>query len=212
MCPLKSPQFFKAVLRYVEHDDGAVARDIFAQMSELAKLACVDRDKQMIQYTQRVYERTTLWFVSHGFDQKHIRQKIYLHLVATHCRLSFRAYVERRTSRSTEKGPLKSLDLREIAKISLESMREGSLAGLNGRGLNKRGLNGYLESLGLYKLSLPADYSTRGQFNKDAWLVMMLRGIAWFMSQKARGTMTSASTGGAIPSSCWDNQKPVWII
>jgi hypothetical protein len=47
---------------------------------------------------------------------------------------------------------------------------------------------------------------------RDAWLVMMLRGIAWFKSQNTSGRPTPVRSGGAIPSSLWDNQRPVWII
>jgi hypothetical protein len=46
----------------------------------------------------------------------------------------------------------------------------------------------------------------------DAWPVMMLRGFAWFAAKNKRGKLTPARRGGAIPSSFWDNQRPVWII
>ena len=48
-------------------------------------------------------------------------------------------------------------------------------------------------------------------FYHEAWLVLMLRGIAWFMSQNPM-VHTPVRTGGVIPSSFWDNQRPVWII
>jgi hypothetical protein len=47
---------------------------------------------------------------------------------------------------------------------------------------------------------------------RDARLVMILRGIAWFKSQNTGGRPTPVRSGGAIPSSLWDNQRPVWII
>jgi hypothetical protein len=44
--------------------------------------------------------------------------------------------------------------------------------------------------------------------SEEGWTVLMLRGIAW-----SRLTRRNSSTSGrAIPSSCWDNQRPVWII
>jgi hypothetical protein len=62
-----------------------------------------------------------------------------------------------------------------------------------------------------------ADLSHSGRFHdgrpyQDAWLVMMLRGITWFMSQKHSGKTRPVRRGAAIPSSRWDNQRPVWII
>lgn len=47
------------------------------------------------------------------------------------------------------------------------------------------------------------------QYYIDAWLVMMLRGFSWTMSVTRR---KGAGSGEAIPSSCWDNQRPIWII
>jgi hypothetical protein len=47
---------------------------------------------------------------------------------------------------------------------------------------------------------------------RDAWLVMMLRGIAWFAVKNKRGKLAPARSGSAIPSSLWDNQRPVWMI
>jgi hypothetical protein len=69
----------------------------------------------------------------------------------------------------------------------------------------------FFESMNLH-MRLPDGCGSDSTFYEDAWLVMMLRGIAWFMLKKKRERLAPVGSGGAIPSSCWDNQRPVWII
>jgi hypothetical protein len=240
MCPLNSPQFFDAVFDYIYpryHYD-----DISDQMSKLAKLAGADDDTQMIQYAQRVFERTTLWFVSHEFDREYHRQKLYLHLIAAHRSVSFtawkttlsylrnpglserendtsRAFYDKKDSLGNDKAgerdsdtrtrfievfghrftweggnPPVEVESRVFTRIFLEEVKTG-------------GLKEYFDFVGLFSEGMRDPLLIR-----EAWFVMILRGITWFKSQNAMGRPKPFRNGGAIPSSCWDNQGPVWMI
>jgi hypothetical protein len=196
MCLLNSPQFFDAFLRHVQRCSrdgvaGTAAKDVADQMSKLAELDRAGDGEQLMQYTQHVFERTTLWFVSNGFDQERHRRKLYLHLVSAHCSASYMAW-----------DALASRDRADALKDDIEGYASEYLE----RGTWR--ISRYLSNVGYYSVLSPA----LQKLCNEAWLVMMLRGIAWFKSQNVRTKLSPVKSGGAIPSSCWDNQRPIWII
>jgi hypothetical protein len=227
VCPLNSPQFLNDFRAYLSpclqsRSDGEhSAHHVFDQISKLATLIADDDAEQLLHYTQHVFERTTLWFVSHIFGNKIYRQKLYLHLVAAHCTLSHTAWKATlsclRTPRVPEemigrddddetrtwyvevdgkrcywrgKTPTVEVETEVLAREYLQEVKKG-------------GLEAYFQAVGMGHIH---------QVFVNPWLVMMLRGIAWFTSQNTEGTLAPARSGGAIPSSLWDNQRPVWII
>jgi len=197
MCLLDSPQFFSAFLEHVQGYSrdgvaGTVAKNVSDQMSKLAELAGEGDGEQLMQYTQHVFERTTLWFVSRGFDLEHSRRKLYLHLVAAHCYTSYMAWDAFATWDTDRADALKD----DIGGYASKYLQYGP-----------SGISRYLSDVGVY-----SELSLDPKLYNEAWLVMMLRGIAWFKSQNVRTKLSPVKSGGAIPSSCWGNQRPVWII
>lgn len=222
--------------------DRLLQRDIFDQISKLAQLD----GEQLTQYAQCVFERTTLYFVSNGFDQERHRQKLYLHMVAAHWNLSFAAwkatssYLEDITSlEGLTDHPWKLPDKENLPKSNEARERKSDtqtanfyLTYLSRREhtweRNRPPIEIEMEMF-VRKYLAEAEkesnaltdcfYDFRGvnfaltkTDYRDAWLVMMLRGIAWFKSQNTSGRLTPVRSGGAIPSSLWDNQRSVWII
>ena len=258
MCPLNSPQFLHVFLAYLDprfqsrNLPGCLEHDVWDQLSQLAKLLREEDDEQLTQYAQRIFERTTLYFVSSGFDQERHRQKLYLHMAAAHCNLSSAAWdatliylrdstskrgrrivhpwkvderyrmtnkaeegksetqtqnfcIEIRTGHEHEKsyrwtGQTAPFEV-EVEVFARKYLEEAEK--ISGYGL-PHALMEYFEGV---------NCCLEEGTCRDAWLVMMLRGIAWFLSQKnKKGQSTPVRNGGAIPSSLWDNQRPVWII
>jgi len=109
-CSMNSPQLLDALLDYVgigtdqspfqsqdQNDKGhryrsPVMKDVVDPIHKLSRLAGADKDEQTMQCSRHIFERTTLWLVAHSFDQDYHRQRLYLHLIAAHCNLSFRAW------------------------------------------------------------------------------------------------------------------------
>jgi hypothetical protein len=210
MCPLNLPQLLEALHEQTRDRYGSsrgVFNDLSRQISRLAELADADDDEQLMQYTQQIFERTTLWFVSQGYDRDYLRQKLYLHLIAAHCNLSFRAWkatlrclqdadvlsrADGKRLKWSGKSPSVEVETEVLARKYVEEARKYP-GGLNDYFIDVKG------------------YGYAGHI--EAWHVMMLRGSAWFLSQKRkRGKLTPVRSGGAIPSSLWDNQRPVWMI
>jgi hypothetical protein len=240
MCPLNSPQLVDALHEQTQYrygSPGNVFDDISRQIYGLIKLAHADDDEQFMQYIQQIFERTTLWLVLKGYDRDYLRQKLYLHLIAAHCNLSFRAWkATLRLLRDPFVSPRADGDEENITKGSKTGEADNDyrtrrvnvegkvfywsgnsppvevetevLARMYMEGSQKDpgGLHDYLSGLHEGDLYMFHDHI-------EAWHVMMLRGTAWFMSQKRRrGKSTTSSSGGAIPSSLWANQRPVWMI
>lgn len=183
-------------------------------------------------FCRRLYDQTTLWFVAHGFGIRSHGHTNYVHLVTAHCLMSHeawkatlrclenprvdngdqhhsetgtrsededgdngddgdRAKIVRKTVTIfgadlswTEKGPPVEIQDRALALMYLEKVYRG---------------HGLTEHCRQWKCEV---------LPEDAWTVLMLRGIAWSMLTRRK----SFVTGQAIPSSCWENQRPVWII
>jgi len=89
-----------------------------------------------------------------------------------------------------EEKPLVELQLEALALMYLEKVRD-----------RKGGWKKYCDEL-LHHSSIRVP-------EEGAWMVMMLRSLAWSMSTTRR---KSFGSGQAIPSSCWDSQRPVWMI
>jgi hypothetical protein len=262
-CPLNSTRFLEVLLSHAQsysrdRNAGAAVKHVFDQGSKLFKLIGLNDSEQMVQYTRRVFDSTTLWFVSKGFSQHPQNSyglKPYLYLVKAHCNLSFKAW----------KATLRSLQnsaIRERKKVSSQAVRDrdsedppsSDEAGEEDHGIRNwiievdgfsygwegkwdtptarlketvfarkylqevmkvpSALTEYLGNVDMRSVFQPSGSFFDEDFENfyhEAWLVLMLRGIAWFMSQNPM-VHTPVRTGGVIPSSFWDNQRPVWII
>jgi hypothetical protein len=214
MCPFSSPQLFQQFPSYIRSHRslGPAASDVCRQMSNLADLAAAGENERAMQYTRRILERTTLWFVSHGFDQRYYRQKLYLHLIAAHCYLSLRAWEGSPGGSSSALNrdfPTSEVDSDRLAHCYFA---EANKPDLEKRQKRKGGLDVYLVDVNLHMVRLPDGYDSVSSLFHDAWFVLMLRVIAWFSLKNMEEKATTVRSRGAIPSSCWDNQRPVWII
>jgi hypothetical protein len=193
-------------------------------------------DVKRLSYCQRLYDETTVWFLSKGFGERFDGHTYYVHLVAAHCLMSHDAWEttqacfknsrtvypdENDSATSTrhsrdenghqkketvfpdkvieicgrafhwkEEKPPVELQLEALALIYLDKLRN-----------REGGLKKYHREL-LHHSPVPVP-------KEEAWMVLMLRSLAWSMATTRR---KSFGSGRAIPSSCWDSQRPVWMI
>ena len=186
--PLTSDGWLSALSR----DDGSIQlHKVFNHSKELRyENPVLDRQSQISQFCRYLYDRTTIWFLSNGFDEQRYGLTKYMHLVVAHCLLVHEAWGALQANRVDwvdESDPdneifmlgEKCIDMLFGFKYAASSWVEYH--------------NAFLHSLRI----------------EEAWVVMMLRGTAWSMLTTRR---KGSGSGQAIPSSCWDSPRPVWMI
>ncbi|KAM0713445.1 hypothetical protein Q7P37_010407 [Cladosporium fusiforme] len=221
-CPLSSPEGL-AVLMEPPQFQG----DVWKQLTRLQQYVTSDEDcgEEMTQYCYRTYKRTTLWLHSRGFHNIYNGQTLYMHLGEKKEGDPSQADGGREGSHANDDGQETAGRFQRSVLVDTHSFSwdgddppgyiELEVWTLQYKNQVWGGaLSEYLDEVlpNNWEASCPKPFLTgwrRKAFYQEAWNVMMLRGMAWFWSTKRIGKRAGEE---AIPSSCWDNQRPVWII
>jgi hypothetical protein len=201
------------------------------QMEEMRYRTPVPGDINRLSYCQRLYDETTVWLLSEGFGEHYDSQTYYVHLVAAHCLMSHDAWESTlacfRNPRAYDPTEDNHVWDEEDNRRKAENAPPDKKVEICGRSFYWKGekppVELQLEALALMYLEesrsreggyendyLELLHSSRGPvLNEKTWLIMMLRSFAWSILTTRR---KSSGSGQAMPSSCWDSQRPVWMI
>jgi len=211
----------------------------FPAFDELRKLRWNShwRNGNEVSFCRRLYHRTTSWFISRGFGVRSRGHTLYVHLVVAHCFMSHEAWKD--TLRRLKDPPPhhENHENEDHSQEENDGREEDGEDDGGGRRHEKvirhkirihhqdfvwsekdPVVHTQLRALALlYWVNVSCSRDALARCNRElpddmasreCWTVLMLRGIAWSTLTRRK----SSASGQAIPSSCWDNQRPVWMI
>lgn len=156
---------------------------------------------QAVAVCRKVFSEISEWFCKQPSDDSVVGRVDYTCLVAAHCYMSIQKYSQAQQG-SQSSSPSQAVETEEVF---LTNLRDACFYDLHLYLTKDKSFFGEYLDWGLQATSDESHKDFREKMTLG-WLLMFLKGLAWSMSTRGM------AMGEAVPSSCFDHPRNVWIL